>query len=67
MSFRDLTDEECAAVLAGLRLLQRAIWNKINRDEFSDVEEILTDGGRLKPPTSDDIDALCERINLSKD
>ena len=67
MSFRDLSDEECAAVLAGLRLLQQAIWNRHVNDNLQGVEDIYTDDGRFEGLNSDAIDALCDKINLSAD
>lgn len=55
-----LDARDLAAVLAGLRLLQ----NKVDpRTYGEDVDEILTDGGRLEPLDLDAIDQLCERLN----
>ena len=73
MSFRDLSDEECAAVLAGLRLLQQALERRSTARikplglAFESVEDIYTDDGRFEGLNSDAIDALCERINLETD
>ncbi|MEA5250997.1 hypothetical protein [Xanthomonas fragariae] len=52
-------EQVVATVLVGLRLLQR-------QDVLPpEINEILTDGGRLLPVGEGDIEALCERINLS--
>lgn len=51
---------ETAAILAGLRLLQRS-------DVLpSSVDEVLTDGGQLPRITESDIDALCEKLNAER-
>jgi hypothetical protein len=54
-----LNDRELATMLAGLRLLQRAT----ERGETGAVAEILADAGWV--PSSDEIDALCERLNVA--
>jgi hypothetical protein len=59
---RKLNKEEIAAVLCGLRLLQREY------DLPQDLEDILTNGGEFPEGLSDDgIDRLCEVINLSRE
>lgn len=60
------TDEEAAAILAGLRLLQHVLEGR-RVEDTAFVEEILTDGGRLDPLNSDQLDDLCARIALEKD
>lgn len=51
----DFSDAETAAIIAGLRLLQR-------QTELSeDLSAIIDDGG--EPLDDDDLDDLCERIN----
>jgi hypothetical protein len=67
VSFRDLSDEECAAVLAGLRMLQMGVEGKHLDDAFEAVADIYTDDGRFEGLNSDAIDALCDKINLSAD
>ncbi|MGV6941924.1 hypothetical protein ACVALR_14050 [Stenotrophomonas maltophilia] len=54
-----LTDRQaCAAILAGLRLLQR-------QDVLpADVDDVLTDGGQIDRITECDIDRICERIGM---
>lgn len=50
-----------AAILAGLRLLQR-------HDTLPpDIDDILTDGGSLPRIGEGDIDALCDALNSSVD
>jgi hypothetical protein len=57
-----LPTRDLAAVLAGLRLLQRTLEGRPAR--LDDVLDILTDGGRFPAPTAAAIDALAERLNL---
>jgi hypothetical protein len=59
-----LIPREIAAVIAGLRLVQR----ELPRSEFlpQGVHDIFDDGGTLKPLSEDDIDTLCEEINCAK-
>jgi hypothetical protein len=52
-----LSDCDIARILAGLRLLQGGA--------DSDVKDILTNCGRHDLPYAKEIDALCERLNLS--
>lgn len=59
-SHPELNIRETAAVLAGLRLLQRGI----ELDYVSDViRDIATDGGYFTVLSQTEIAALCERIN----
>lgn len=59
-SHPELNIRDTAAVLAGLRLLQRGI----ELDCMSDViRDIATDGGYFTVLSQTEIDALCERIN----
>ncbi len=70
-----LEDHEVAAILAGLRLLQKELTavnlNGPGEDDeakvgwltLTDVDEVLTASGYASPVGPDDIDALCERIN----
>lgn len=60
MNTTSLTPQQLAAVLAGLRLLQRDL---IENVETSHVDEVLTDGGSFERITSDEVDDLCELIN----
>ena len=48
---------DLAAVLAGLRLLQTT------PQVSPEINAILTDCGEFVPPSLEEIDALCERIN----
>jgi len=50
-------DRELAAILTGLRMLQEQTCP-------AHLEDIATDGGRFPPLTADEIDALCERLNV---
>lgn len=52
---------ELAAILAGLRMLERA---EGNLDE--DIEEIVTDDGQVIPLTTSEIFELCTRINTEE-
>ena len=58
-----LDPRELAAVLAGLRLVQR----ELPRSEFlpQGVHDIFDDGGTIQPLDEDEIDALCETINCA--
>ena len=51
-----LDDAQVAAVLAGLRLLQR-------QGCPADLEEVATSCGRFDLPDDDFLDALCEQVN----
>lgn len=56
-----LDTRELAAVLAGLRLVQR----ELPRSEFlpQGVQDIFDDGGTIDPLDEGEIDTLCETIN----
>ena len=65
MMEEDMTREEHAAVLTGLRMLQAALLvgaepTGIRGDSLMDI---LTNGDELTPINADQIDTLCERIN----
>ena len=55
-----VTPGEHAAILAGLRLVQKFIESNTLSDWSQDI---LTNGGTVKPLTPKNIDRLCERIN----
>lgn len=58
---------ESAAILAGLRLLQALRNDEITtKDADMDVaiDDIESDGGNFEVLTSDEIDELCERVNI---
>lgn len=59
-----LDDRQLAAVLAGLRLVQR----ELPRGEYlpQGVHEIFDDSGSITPLTEDEIDDLCEEINCTE-
>lgn len=52
---------ELAAILAGLRMLERAL--NAGDGLPAGVPEIYTDGQTLEGLTEDEIDALCDRLN----
>jgi hypothetical protein len=54
-----LDDRELGHVLAALRLYQRVI------DHSADLGDVATDDGRYEPMSPDEIDDLCERLNLA--
>lgn len=58
----ELEDDELAAVLAGLRLLQNHL-KEPGIEELGVVADILTNGGTLEPLSVEEINALCERLN----
>lgn len=53
-----LTDRELAQVLAALRLYQRLAVHS------ADLCDVATDGGSHEPMSPDEVDDLCERLNL---
>jgi hypothetical protein len=61
---RELNARELATVLAALRYWQGhcSAFTKPLPNE-ADLSEIANDGGTLEPLTTDEIDALCERLN----
>mgnify|MGYP003664299060 CR=1 FL=1 len=61
VSLPGLDGRETAAVLAGLRLVQR----ELSRGEFlpQGVHSIFDEDGAIEPLDADEIDDLCERIN----
>jgi hypothetical protein len=63
----DANDRQLATILAALRYHQAE--NLQGTSEIPDqaIREIATDSGRLMPLSSQEIDQLCERINLTED
>jgi hypothetical protein len=57
-----LDDRETAAVLAGLRLFQQAGEKGLDMD----IWDIATNSGETERLGDDEIDALCEKLNLSE-
>lgn len=57
----DLNDRQLAAVLAGLRLLQAHAMDGYENEHILDV---FTNGESFEPLTPDEIDELCDSINL---
>jgi hypothetical protein len=55
------------AILAGLRLLQRSLEGMVfvGADVDAHVRAILTHGGESPGLSADDIDALCEQLNVA--
>ena len=57
---QDLSLRELAAVLAGLRLFQRAL------DALPpEIADIATDGGAVPPLSAAEVDALCARLDAA--
>ena len=54
-------DRELHTILAALRRWQRDGW----RGASDAMQTIASDGGNCEPLTREEIDALCERINVS--
>src|SRR4051812_45954552 len=61
----DLSERELATVLAALHEWQGILTGSEPTEE--DVDAIASDGGRLRPLTADEIDALCARLNAAKE
>lgn len=59
---------ETAAILAGLRCLQSVTthWEhlEISPDKWEMILDVGTDCGEIEPLTLDEIDELCEKINV---
>jgi len=55
-----LDGRELGHVLAALRLYQRMAGHS------ADLDDIATDAGMHEPMTPDEIDGLCERLNLTR-
>jgi len=62
-SLLDLTTAEHAAVLAGLRLLEAHLMNG-DSESLGEVADILDGCGTIQPIDGQDIDGLCQRINV---
>lgn len=60
---RMLDAEELATVLCALRCYQQ-VNGECGGDVPDDLEDIRSDGGKLEPLDMDEVDALCERLNL---
>lgn len=63
-----ISDRKQAAILAGLRLLQAWREDKImTRDANIDssIDDVESDGGTHEPLSADEIDILCEELNVS--
>lgn len=64
---RQLEPRETAAVLAGLRLLQAWREDKVRTSEPEidvAIDDIESSSGQFEPMSSDEIDDLCEAINI---
>lgn len=67
----ELTQKDTARVLAGLRLLEDLrseppMVTLTEPEQHFGLKDIMTNGGEFPPPTPEEIDALCERINSNK-
>lgn len=60
-----VSPRELATILAALRFHQDENLQVTNEIPDQVVREIATDGGCLKPLTAQEIDRLCERLNLA--
>lgn len=58
-----LNDQEVATVLAALR--ERQAQHPLHPVARRELEDIATNGGELEPLSSEEIDALCERLNIT--
>ncbi len=63
----NVSDRDLATILAALRYHQAENLQGTNDIPDQAIREIATDGDRLKPLSSQEIDRLCERINLAGD
>ena len=61
-----LNDKQHGAILAGLRLLQTALDNRLVLPNDGDIGDILTNSGAHMAITPDEIDAFCERFNVTR-
>jgi hypothetical protein len=57
-----ITDRQLATILAALRLWQDG--SAIGDEGSPYLEAIATNGGMLRPLSNEEIDRLCERLNL---
>jgi len=60
-----ISKKQFDAVLAGLRLLQSCLENRLVLPNDGDIGDILTDGGTHKGLTTTEIDALCGSLNTA--
>ena len=60
----ELNDRELAAVLAALRMRQKYLRHTTAIGRSDHAYDIASDGGALEPLTAQEIEELCERINL---
>lgn len=63
----NLSKKQHDTVLAGLRLLQTTLDNRLVLPNDGNIGDILTDGGSHAGLTATEIDTLCEEINCGKD
>lgn len=56
-----LNDREHATVLAALRS-----WQSQHSAVYAEYDDIATNGGKVEPLTVDEIDRLCERLNMGE-
>jgi len=60
-----ITERQHATILAALRWYQATGLNPTVYDDLTaDVHDIATNGQRLKAMNEEEIDVLCERINV---
>jgi len=62
-----VSKQQFDAVLAGLRLLQTCLENRLVLSNDGGISDILTDGGIHKGLSSTEIDTLCESLNTAND
>ena len=60
-----ISKKQFDAVLAGLRLLQLCLENRLVLPNDGGISDILTDGGSHEGLTTMEIDALCESLNTA--
>lgn len=60
--YHDINTIELATILAALRYWQRTSWNS----RAAEVD-IADKGGSINPMDDEDIDALCERLNVENE
>jgi hypothetical protein len=60
-----LDESDVATILAALRLYQ-VIYESYDEIDLANTYPEHFDGGRIQPLTADDIEELCERINVAR-